>query len=149
MRAHCQLLYNLYLYYSTFMIDIQYFNSLIVIFFTFIALVFTRKSTEAKKWSPHYSKLHRVNTLALFLVIFHQSLHSQATQSFFRELLVMRYGVLQESRTRPLSAAESYASFRSLIKKSMKNPGQDSPLTIRGRKPVIRRSAPLLLPRPP
>ena len=84
-----------FLYYSTFMIDIQYFNSLIVIFFTFIALVFTRKSTEAKKWSPHYSKLHRVNTFALFLVIFHQSLHSQAAQSFFRELLVMRYGVGQ------------------------------------------------------
>ena len=77
------------------MIDIQYFNSLIVIFFTFITLVFTRKSTEAKKWSPHYGKLHRVNTLALFLVIFHQSLHSQAAQSFFRELLVMRYGVGQ------------------------------------------------------
>lgn len=31
------------------MIDVQYFNSLIVIFFTFITLVFTRKSTEAKK----------------------------------------------------------------------------------------------------
>lgn len=31
------------------MIDVQHFNSLIVIFFTFITLVFTRKSTDAKK----------------------------------------------------------------------------------------------------
>ena len=33
--------------------------------------------------------------LALFLVIFHQSLHSQATQALFRELLIMGYGVGQ------------------------------------------------------
>ena len=33
--------------------------------------------------------------LALFLVIFHQSLHSQAAESFFRELLVMGYGIGQ------------------------------------------------------
>ena len=31
------------------MIDVQYFNSLVVIFFTFTTLVFTRKSTDAKK----------------------------------------------------------------------------------------------------
>lgn len=37
-----------FFYYSTFMIDVRYFNDFIVIFFTFITLVFTRKSTEAK-----------------------------------------------------------------------------------------------------
>ena len=48
LRFDSFLLLMYFFYYSTFMIDIQYFNSLIVIFFTFITLVFTRKSTEAK-----------------------------------------------------------------------------------------------------
>lgn len=77
------------------MIDVQYFNSLVVIFSHSPHSCSHEKAPMQKKWSPHYSKLHRVNNLDLFLVIFHQSLHSQAAESFFRELLVMGYGIGQ------------------------------------------------------